>query len=112
MLTHCPLLQYNLYGPEAANGSPTSHHHHHHHRGRGGFYEYDPTHGFEADMTAEEIFNMFFGGGFPSQTVYMRRGQGQGGGAAAFRRQAHYQRHFNGRNNENTVEVSGRKSVT
>lgn len=28
-----------------------------------GFYEYDPSHGFEADMTPEEIFNMFFGGG-------------------------------------------------
>ena len=32
-------------------------------RGRHGFYEHDPTHGFESDMTAEEIFNMFFGGG-------------------------------------------------
>jgi len=42
-------------------------------------------------MTAEEIFNMFFGGGFPSQTVYMRGGQN---GGAAFRRQAHFQRHF------------------
>ena len=31
-------------------------------RGRHGFYEHDPTHGFESDMTAEEIFNMFFGG--------------------------------------------------
>ncbi len=59
--------QYDLYGPEvAANGGVSGHRRH---RGRGGFYEYDPTHGFEADMTAEEIFNMFFGGGFPSQTV-------------------------------------------
>ncbi len=60
--------QYDLYGPEVANGNSGGHHHHHR-RGRGGFYENDPTHGFEADMTAEEIFNMFFGGGFPSQTV-------------------------------------------
>ena len=25
----------------------------------------DPSHGFQADMTAEEIFNMFFEGGMP-----------------------------------------------
>lgn len=31
--------------------------------------------GFESDATAEELFNMFFGGGFPSgQNVYVRRG--------------------------------------
>lgn len=30
--------------------------------------------GFEADITAEELFNMFFGGGFPQQNVYVRRG--------------------------------------
>ncbi|XP_046393164.1 dnaJ homolog subfamily B member 12 [Ischnura elegans] len=30
--------------------------------------------GFEADISAEELFNMFFGGGFPSQNVYVRRG--------------------------------------
>ena len=36
-------------------------------------------------MTAEEIFNMFFGGtGFPSQSVYVRRG----------RNTAHFHRHF------------------
>lgn len=34
-----------------------------------GFYEYDPSHGFEADMTPEEIFNMFFGGGKPALSV-------------------------------------------
>ena len=27
-----------------------------------------------ADITAEELFNMFFGGGFPNQNVYTRRG--------------------------------------
>ena len=26
-----------------------------------------------ADVTAEELFNMFFGGGMPSQNIYMRR---------------------------------------
>lgn len=46
-------------------------------------------------MTAEEIFNMFFGGAFPSQTVYMRRGGGGGGGGTAnYQRQAHFQRQF------------------
>ena len=47
--------QYDLYGPMENQPSRSS-------RGRHGFYEHDPTHGFESDMTAEEIFNMFFGG--------------------------------------------------
>ena len=47
--------QYDLYGPMEERNSRQS-------RGRQGFYEHDPTHGFESDMTAEEIFNMFFGG--------------------------------------------------
>lgn len=46
--------QYDLYGPTGPQQSSG--------RTRSGFYEYDPSHGFEADMTAEEIFNMFFGG--------------------------------------------------
>ncbi len=54
-------------------------------------------------MTAEEIFNMFFGGGFPSQTVYTTRG-------GRFQRQAHFQRHFNAQNHEQQREVRG-KSV-
>jgi len=61
--------QYDLYGDEDAS-SPRS-------RGgnRQGFYEYeDPSHGFQGDMTAEEIFNMFFGGGMPGSSVYVRRG--------------------------------------
>jgi hypothetical protein len=53
-------------------------------------------------MTAEEIFNMFFGGtGFPSQSVYVRRG----------RNTAHFHRHFHnshGHHSETTVrEPSG-----
>lgn len=33
---------------------------------------------FAADVTAEELFNMFFGGGFHSaNNVYVRRGNGQ-----------------------------------
>ena len=59
--------QYDLYGDEEPVRSRRSHHH--------GFYEYDdPSHGFQADMTAEEIFNMFFGGGMPGSSVYVRRG--------------------------------------
>jgi hypothetical protein len=50
-------------------------------------------------MTAEEIFNMFFGGGFPSQAVYTRRAGG-GGGAQRFRQQAHTQRHFHAQNQD------------
>lgn len=70
--------QYDLYGPEQANSSSSG-------SSRHGFYEYDPSHGFEADMTPEEIFNMFFGGAFPSQTVYMRSGG----------RTRAYHRHYN-----------------
>ena len=44
--------QYDLYGEEETR-SPRRNHH-----GR----RHDFTHGFEADMTPEEIFNMFFGG--------------------------------------------------
>ena len=75
--------QYDLYGPMESqpSGRPS--------RGRHGFYEHDPTHGFESDMPAEEIFNMFFGGGFPSQSVYVRRG----------RNSAHFQRHYHTHHN-------------
>ena len=57
--------QYDLYGPMESQPSRPS-------RGRHGFYEHDPTHGFESDMTAEEIFNMFFGGGetFPNYSNF------------------------------------------
>ncbi|CAI2350466.1 unnamed protein product [Caenorhabditis sp. 36 PRJEB53466] len=63
--------QYDQFGAEAANGStPTTRR-----RGGGGggtFFEHDYAHGFEADFTPEEIFNMFFGGGFPSEQVRRR----------------------------------------
>ncbi|XP_076368277.1 dnaJ homolog subfamily B member 12-like [Tachypleus tridentatus] len=59
--------QYDLYGSEEAQArrqqSRTF---------QDGYYEY--SRGFEADMSAEELFNMFFGGGFPSGGVYVRRG--------------------------------------
>lgn len=34
---------------------------------------YDYTRGYEEEINPEEIFNMFFGGGFPSRNVYMYR---------------------------------------
>lgn len=62
--------QYDLYGDEEVS-SPRSRGGHR----NGSFYEYeDPSHGFQGDMTAEEIFNMFFGGGMPGSSVYVRRG--------------------------------------
>lgn len=39
------------------------------------FYEYDYSRGFQAEFTPEEIFNMFFGGGYPSGHVYRRGSQ-------------------------------------
>jgi len=60
--------QYDLYGPEEHRAG----------RGRGGHgHHHDYTRGFEADVTAEELFNMFFGGGIPNQNVYMRRNGGR-----------------------------------
>lgn len=47
--------------------------------GRGGGYSTGRTYytndfgSFQSDVSAEEIFNMFFGGGFPQQNVYMRQ---------------------------------------
>ena len=70
---------------------------------RSGFYEHDPSHGFESDMTAEEIFNMFFGGGFPSQTVYMRRGTGDPTGR--FRTSAHSHRTYHSHQSAESREV-------
>ncbi|KAJ8317979.1 hypothetical protein KUTeg_003070 [Tegillarca granosa] len=46
--------KYDMYGPEQEQTS---------HR------EHDYSHGFEGDISPEELFNMFFGGGFPSITV-------------------------------------------
>ncbi|XP_041075181.1 dnaJ homolog subfamily B member 14-like [Polyodon spathula] len=49
--------QYDLTGGEDATCSP---------QGRAGF---DFHRGFEADVTPEDLFNMFFGGGFPSNSA-------------------------------------------
>lgn len=47
--------------------------HMHHHGRRHYTSDFGYTRGFEADVTAEELFNMFFGGGFPQQNVYRQR---------------------------------------
>lgn len=57
--------QYDLYGADSPQSSPSSSH-------RQSQYAY--TRGFESEMTAEDLFNMFFGGGFPSGTVYTSGG--------------------------------------
>ncbi|GMT25022.1 hypothetical protein PFISCL1PPCAC_16319, partial [Pristionchus fissidentatus] len=41
--------------------------------GRGDYFEYDYGRGFEADITPEEIFNMFFGGGYTEMGQFRRR---------------------------------------
>lgn len=58
--------QYDLYGSDDQVRSQRSRSSYHN--------EDDYTRGFEGDISAEEIFNMFFGGGFPSGNVYVRRG--------------------------------------
>lgn len=56
--------QYDLYGTEEDQRRASSY--------DNGYYDY--TRGFESDISADEIFNMFFGGGFPGGNVYIRRG--------------------------------------
>lgn len=60
--------QYDLYGSEEERLQNVQRQH------RTNHFEYNYTRGFEADFSAEELFNMFFGGGLPQQNVYMRRG--------------------------------------
>jgi len=97
--------QYDLYGEEDVS-SGRSHRRSH----RGGFYEYeDPSYGFQGDMTAEEIFNMFFGGGMPGSNVYVRRGgrwqrQGQNGAD-------HTQEHSHSGHHHHQAETSGFSAI-
>ncbi|XP_035256359.1 dnaJ homolog subfamily B member 12a [Anguilla rostrata] len=50
--------QYDQFGEERAH--PSRHGHSH-----------DYNRGFEADISPEDLFNMFFGGGFPSSNVHV-----------------------------------------
>ncbi|XP_029014254.1 dnaJ homolog subfamily B member 14 [Betta splendens] len=67
--------QYDLTGGEEPS-SPTHSH-------RGGF---DFHRGFEADITPEDLFNMFFGGGFPSSSAHTFTN-----GRTSYSRQTDYQ---------------------
>lgn len=58
--------QYDVYGPIEEQQSRR-----HSHRG-GRHHDYSRG-GFEADVSAEELFNMFFGGSFGGPNVYVRR---------------------------------------
>ena len=58
--------RYDLYGADEPE-APTRH------SRRGGHHHDDYTRGFEADISAEELFNMFFGGGMPGGNVYVHR---------------------------------------
>lgn len=60
--------QYDLYGPVEDQQDNIRRH-----RGNRGHSDY--SRGFEADVSAEELFNMFFGGSFGGQNVYVRRGR-------------------------------------
>ncbi|XP_069096490.1 dnaJ homolog subfamily B member 12 [Pleurodeles waltl] len=51
--------QYDQFGDEKQHGSRHGHSHADFHRG------------FEADISPEDLFNMFFGGGFPSSNVHV-----------------------------------------
>ncbi|XP_019717722.1 dnaJ homolog subfamily B member 14 [Hippocampus comes] len=52
--------QYDLTGGEEPSGAGHAH---------GGGNGFDFHRGFEADITPEDLFNMFFGGGFPSSSA-------------------------------------------
>ncbi|XP_022214648.1 dnaJ homolog subfamily B member 12 isoform X1 [Drosophila obscura] len=64
---------YDLYGINETS-SVNTHNNGGGNHGHGQYYnEYGYSRGFQADISAEELFNMFFNGGFPQQNVYMRQ---------------------------------------
>lgn len=60
---------YDLYGKDEAHSGMRRNTFN-----QGGFrqHEYAYARGFESEFTAEELFNMFFGGGFPQQAAQTR----------------------------------------
>lgn len=68
---------YDLYGSDEQHPATT--------RRTRAQYEYAYSRGFETEFTAEELFNMFFGGNIPTQHVYMRQRR--------FHRAEHQQHH-------------------
>lgn len=57
---------YDMYGAEGARNGRHQHHANHE-------YEHAYRNTYESDFTAEELFNMFFGNGFPQQRPTQRR---------------------------------------
>lgn len=57
--------EYDLFGNQSSSGTNTTRFNHNFHHNRNN-YEYAYDRGFESDISAEELFNMFFGG-FPQQ---------------------------------------------
>lgn len=74
---------YDRFGTEDQRSVRRTRHHQH-----SDFYEYDVNRGFEAEMSPEDIFEMFFGGAFPSSSMH-RRGRAQ----YHFRQEFHQQPH-------------------
>lgn len=58
---------YDLYGAEGSRNAARHHNHGNHE------YEHAYRNNFESEFTAEELFNMFFGNGFPQQRHTQRR---------------------------------------
>lgn len=59
---------YDLYGEQSHSGRAEHAAHNYSSFQFGGY-----SRGFDSEYTPEEIFSMFFGGGFPQQNVYMRQ---------------------------------------
>lgn len=67
--------EYDLYGNQ--ENSPSGGHHRSGYGGAAGHhhYEYSFGRGFESDINPNDLFNMFFGGGFPQQPGHARARQ-------------------------------------
>lgn len=63
--------RYDMYGDESQQERPQTRYHN----------------GFENDISPEEIFNLFFNGGYASQNVYMRQRRGFAAGNENYRQQ-------------------------
>lgn len=67
--------KYDVYGEDGLNGGDVANQAHHRHRAGASHYYNDYSRGFESDITPEEIFNMFFNGGFSTGSFTNRRWQ-------------------------------------
>ncbi|XP_077999049.1 dnaJ homolog subfamily B member 12-like [Glandiceps talaboti] len=65
--------RYDQFGSEEEIVTRRRHRHSHYHHHHDDDDDWDYTRGFEGDISAEELFNMFFGGGMPSGRVHVHR---------------------------------------